>query len=185
VLPDLAEPVTETCRRAGIPLSLTSTRDVNTEEVAHLLAESGAQIVLYSGIGGQIVSERILRVGPRFLHLHSGWLPEYRGSTTLYYALLNGDAPGVTAIFLDPGIDTGPILARRHYPKPPSWMDVDLAYDSAIRADLLCDLMERHAAAGRLDVTDVQSVGEGRTYFVIHPVLKHIALLSIGKRSND
>jgi methionyl-tRNA formyltransferase len=64
-------------------------------------------------------------------------------------------------------------------------MDVDLAYDSAIRADLLCDLMERHAAAGRLDVTDVQSVGEGRTYFVIHPVLKHIALLSIGKRSDD
>lgn len=185
VLPDLGQTVAETCRAAGMPFARTPHPDINSEDAAELIAASGARFIIYSGIGGQIVSERILGIGPRFLHMHSGYLPAYRGSTTLYYAILNGDPPGVTAIFLDPGIDTGPIIERRRYPVPPEWMDVDRVYDSAIRADLLCAIMDRYSASGRIDVADVQSSEDGRTYFVIHPVLKHVALLSLGKQGHD
>lgn len=185
VLPNLGEPIAETCRAAGIPVVCTPEADINSDDAARLVAESGARFLIYSGVGGQIVSERVLRLGPRFLHMHSGYLPEYRGSTTLYYALLNGDLPGVSAIFLDPGIDTGPIIERRHYPVPPAWMDVDRHYDAAIRADLLCRVMERHVMSGRIDVAEVQSSEVGRTYYVIHPVLKHVALLSLEKQRHD
>lgn len=180
-LPRLTESVVETCRTAGIPVSFTPDRDVNSDAAAELICASRARYAIYSGVGGQIVSERILGIGPRFLHMHSGWVPEYRGSTTLYYALLNGDTLGVTAIFLDSGIDTGPIIKRCAYPAPPKWMDVDLTYDSAIRADLLCKVLTQYKETGQIEISETQTAIDGRTYYVIHPVLKHISLLSLGK----
>jgi methionyl-tRNA formyltransferase len=136
-------------------------------------------MVIYSGFGGQIVGETILSLGSRFLHMHSGHIPAYRGSTTLYYALLNGDCPTVTALFLDPCIDTGPIVARRTYAKPPAGVDIDHQYDSAIRADLLLRVLRtRLLAGGMLEAVPQPSV-EDAPYYVIHPVLKHLAVLSL------
>ena len=179
VLPDLGESVSATCARAGVPVVRCAGADVNADATVQALREAHADIVIFSGAAGQIVSQRVLELGPRFLHLHSGWLPEYRGSTTLYYALLNGDPPAVTAIFLDASIDTGPVIARRAYPRPPHGMDVDRVYDAAIRADLLVRLMRGYAETGALEASEAQQPEQGTTYYVIHPVLKHIALLSL------
>lgn len=184
-LPDLSESFSATCAKSGIRVRTTASADVNSDEVLQMLKATDAHLIIYSGIGGQIVLKRTLEAGPRFLHMHAGWLPEYRGSTTVYYSLLNKDLPGVSAIFLDVNIDTGPILTRQSYPVPPAWMEVDLVYDGAIRADLLCQVMEQYKKQGKLVSTAVQDPDIGRTYYVIHPVLKHIALLSIGARSND
>jgi methionyl-tRNA formyltransferase len=179
MLPDPTESLSITCGRADIPVRRCVARDVNAEEVSNVIRETAADVVIYSGYGGQIVSSSVLALGSQFLHLHSGWLPEYRGSTTLYYALLNGELPGVTALILDRTIDTGPIVGRRHYPHPPSGLDLDLVYDAAIRADLLVHVIQNYVKSGRLTIVEHQRPDEGMVYYVIHPVLKHVAILSL------
>lgn len=178
-LPDLGESIAATCARAGIPLVRCAATDVNAEATIQALSEANADIVIFSGAGGQIVSSRVLQLGARFLHMHSGWLPQYRGSTTVYYALLHGDPPAVTALFLDASIDTGPVIERRAYPTPPRGMDLDRVYDTAIRADLLVRLLGRYAETGTLAASEEQRPEDGATYYVIHPVLKHVALLGL------
>ena len=83
-----------------------------------------------------------------------------------------------SAIILDQQIDTGPVLARKHYPAPPLGTDIDCRYDTAIRADLLLEVLRGYHATGRLDV-EIQQAGQGHSYYVIHPLLKHLALLSL------
>lgn len=179
LLPDLDEPVTQTCARVGIEVIQLKDLDVNSAEMMALLKELQPESVIYSGRGGQIVSQDILDCAPNFLHMHSGWLPSYRGSTTLFYALLEGDEPSVTTLLLDKNIDTGPILTKIQYPAPDVGMDVDLVYDSAIRADCLCRTVTRLEEIKKSNSIEKQDHDEGRTYYVIHPVLKHIALLSL------
>jgi len=181
LLPNLEESVDQTCDRVGIPALYCQASNINDDAVLKCIKEAAPRILIYSGYGGQIVSEQTLSVGPKFLHMHSGWLPEYRGSTTLYYALLNHDQPAVTALFLDARIDTGPIVAKRHYPKPSFEMDIDRRYDSAIRADLLVRVMRDYVRTGRIDILEDQNSGTGETYYVIHPILKHLAILSLNK----
>lgn len=185
MLPDLAEPLSITCQKAGIPLVCCTAMDVNAGEIFEALRATGPRFVIYSGHGGQIVGSRLLCSGPRFLHLHSGWLPEYRGSTTVYYALLNGERPAATALLLDPGIDTGAVLARRHYPRPPAGLDIDRLYDAAIRSDLLAQVMQDYARTGELRILEEQDRAAGQTYYVIHPVLKHLAILSLGTDTSN
>ncbi len=107
--------------------------------------------------------------------------PDYRGSTTIYYALLHGEPPAVTAIFLDAQIDTGGVLACRSYPAPPTEVSTLTGYTMPLsRADALVRLL-RHslAATGSFAPPRPQKRDEGATFFVIHPVLKHLAVLGL------
>lgn len=47
------------------------------------------------------------------LNAHIGLLPRYRGRSVMEWSLLNGDPTGVTAFFVDEGIDTGPMIILR------------------------------------------------------------------------
>lgn len=185
VAPDLGESVPATCARAGIPVIHVDTPDVNSAQVVQAIANCQADAVIYSGYGGQIVADHVLASGPVFLHMHSGWLPDYRGSTTLYYALLNGDPPAVSALLLDKHIDTGPVVARRQYPVPPAHIDVDSVYDAAIRADLLARVLQEYAASGQFQGEQQQAPAGTAPYYVIHPVLKHLALLSLASKGAE
>ncbi|MFC1856977.1 methionyl-tRNA formyltransferase [Thermodesulfobacteriota bacterium] len=52
-----------------------------------------------------------------FLNFHAGKLPLYRGRNVINWALINGeDEIGITAHFVDDGIDTGDIILQRTLP---------------------------------------------------------------------
>jgi len=113
---------------------------------------------------------------------HAGALPNYRGSTTIYYSILQEQNCAASAILLANDIDTGPIVASKTYPAPPTNIDIDYIYDSAIRADLLVTVLNNYAEHGELPTPIHQEIEEGQDYYIIHPVLKHLAMLSIGNR---
>lgn len=62
------------------------------------------------------------RIGPGLLELvpvlnvHPGILPKYRGASSPEWAILNDDPVGVSAHFMDAGLDSGPIIFTRELP---------------------------------------------------------------------
>jgi len=175
-VPDFNESVEATCQRWGWKLDHVPADSVNSPEVRAKLESLRPDLIIYSGFGGQIVKRDILTCSGPFLHLHPGWLPEFRGSTTVYYSWMMENNTGVSAILLEEQIDTGPIADRRRYPAPPVGVDVDYLYDPVIRADLLARVMQKFVKRGGELRTEPQP-SEGRNYYVIHPLLKHLILL--------
>jgi methionyl-tRNA formyltransferase len=181
LLPDFSVPLHDTCSEISDRVEEIDCSNINSDVVFDKLKTEiqDAQLVVYSGFGGQIVNSKLLTLGASFLHAHSGWLPNYRGSTTIYYSLLEGNGCGVSVILLSPDIDCGPIVARRRYPIPPNQIDIDYVYDPATRADLLVDVLANWQSSGVLPTTLPQSDLDGDCYFVIHPILKHLSRLSL------
>lgn len=177
-LPDLFEPIETTCQRSGWNVIHCPDRDIRSAGLHATLRACDASLVIFSGYGGQIVGAELLNTGAPFLHVHAGALPDYRGSTTIYYSTLERRECTASALLLRADIDTGPVLAQRTYPLPHRDMDVDRLYDSAIRADLLIHALRRLMQGGEA-AASAQAPGDGHTYYVIHPVLKHLALLSL------
>lgn len=67
---------------------------------------------------GQILPKTLLEI-PRLgcLNVHASLLPKYRGAAPIQWAILNDEAEtGVTIMQMDPGLDTGPILAQEKTP---------------------------------------------------------------------
>ena len=181
-VPDLSQPLEDSCQRRAWSIATLGSESVNSAEIVEKLREISPKLVVYSGYGGEIVSPELLGLNVPFLHIHGGWLPDYRGSTTIYYSILQERNCSASAILLSNDIDTGPVIARETYPAPPAGVDVDYVYDSAIRANLLVKVLGDYARQGEWPALRPQAAGEGKDYYVIHPVLKHLAMLAIGNR---
>ena len=81
-----------------------------------------------------------------------------------------------TAFFMSKGIDAGNIIAKKVFKKP-SMPYIDYEYDSYIRSKVLLEIMKDYAANGKFSSV-LQNPDESEMYFIIHPVLKHLAILS-------
>lgn len=176
-LPDLSQSLDATLEANNWTRTALSVDGVNDIKITERVLQAAPRLIIFCGYGGELVKDGLLKIAP-VLHIHSGWLPDYRGSTTAYYSWLERDVLGASAILLDREIDTGSILMKREYPKPPAQVDMDFLWDSAIRADLLVRVLDQYFSSGRLPESERQNPDLGRTFYVVHPVLKHIALLS-------
>jgi len=67
---------------------------------------------------GQLLPKSILDIAP-CINLHASLLPQYRGASPVQQSLLNGDKfTGVTAMLMEEGLDSGPILGYRYFKIP-------------------------------------------------------------------
>jgi methionyl-tRNA formyltransferase len=102
-------------RRAGIPV--LQPPGVNDQEVLQAVAGWSPDLCL-SIAYNQILRARMLAVAPLgAVNFHAGMLPFYRGRNVITWAILNGEeAIGLTAHFMDTGVDTGDIILQRSLP---------------------------------------------------------------------
>ena len=147
--------------------------DINHPLLYNFLKESDVDFFIFTG--GGILKDQILSINSKFIHLHPGLVPEYKGSTCFYYSIIDNDRSGVTAFIMNSGLDTGDIILQKIFPKP-NHQYLDEIYDANIRSEVLIEILQNNL----LDKIELrkQNPIDGTTYFIIHPVLKHIAILS-------
>jgi len=127
--------------------------------------------------GGGIVEKRLLKIA-RLIHMHPGQVPDYKGSTCFYYSILNNNTITVSALFMNEQIDGGNVILQKTFSKLPG-TDFDEFGDPNLRARTLKKVLLKYEKENKL--TSRKQKGKGETYYVIHPVLKHIALLKVRK----
>ncbi len=108
-------PIHDTAMELGIEMVLTPERLRAPESIAAVLALELELLVLADY--GQIVPAALLESRHGALNLHPSLLPRHRGATPIPAAILVGDPEtGVTLMRMDPGLDTGPIVAQERLP---------------------------------------------------------------------
>ena len=119
----------------------------NSAECLHLLEKLRPDVVAVYGT--LIIGERLIGSVKKMINIHTGLSPTYRGSDTIFWALHNGEPEnvGVTVHRVDPGVDSGPILARGR-PAIELGDDEDRLFAKAVQlgAQLLCKAIRREAA---------------------------------------
>lgn len=172
------ESLWETISANHIPYKLAETKDINSEKVKEMIEQTAEKYIIYSGYGGYILKPHLFFFNKKWIHVHAGILPKYRGSTTAYYSLLQDSSLGATAIFLSEGLDEGNIITEQVFPPPDPGIDIDYIYEPFIRSCVLIKALEAYLKYGYFPERK-QEGQEEDTYFIIHPVLKHIAILEL------
>lgn len=97
-------------RRLGLPTA--TPRDVNHGDFVSEVRELAPEFIL-SFQAAQILKPPLIEASSRAtINLHFGPLPRYRGVAPIAWAIINGErSTGVTIHQIDPGIDSGDILA--------------------------------------------------------------------------
>ena len=173
---DPAVKLEEIFDRNGISYEFAPSHDINDPALIEAIRGRPETTCVYSGFGGVILRAGVLSAGMRFLHIHGGYLPTYKGSTTNYYSLLADNEMGASAIFMTQEIDGGPVLLQKSFPAPRSREEIDHYYDSAARAKVLVDTLKDYVTHGEWR-TQLPENTLGEMHYIIHPVLKHLAIL--------
>lgn len=173
-------PILFSLDKANIPYILIENKDINSEQMKDTLSELQQKYLIYSGYGGYILKAHLFHINKKFIHVHAGILPQYRGSTTAYYSFLQDKEFGATAIFLNEGIDEGEIIVQDTFPVPEEAVNIDYIYEPYTRSQVLIKALDQYLEQGTL-VSCKQNQDGAVTYFIIHPVLKHLAIMGIEK----
>lgn len=169
---DISQSVVETLNENKIKYKEFDFNDINDSRLIEYIKGINVDFCIFTG--GGILKDEILTCGPKFVHFHPGFVPDYRGSTCFYYSIINQNNCGVTAYIMNKNLDTGDIIHQRIFPKP-THKFVDDVYDAYIRSETLIDVLKNDYL--KKSQFKKQDESSGNTYFIIHPVLKHIAIL--------
>lgn len=164
-------------KRSCKTIILSDSHDINSDEVITAIEESPCKVIIYSGYGGSLLRAGILSTGKSFLHVHGGYLPDFKGSTTNYYSLIARHKIGASSIFLTPEIDGGPILLSEEFDPPVGLELMDHIFDNAARSRVLVKTLKKLKATGGPNSFSSDKNCGGDTYYIIHPLLKHLAIL--------
>src|SRR5215213_83046 len=94
-------------------LSVFQPARIKNDEAKQLFASHDADVAVVVAYG-RILPDEFLRA-PRVgcINVHFSLLPRYRGAAPANWAIVNGDSEtGVTTMFIEPTLDTGPILLQ-------------------------------------------------------------------------
>ena len=98
-------------------LSVCQPARIKNDEAKQLFASHDADVAVVVAYG-KILPEEFLSAPRRgCINVHFSLLPLYRGAAPANWAIVNGETEtGVTTMFVEPALDTGPILLQRKTP---------------------------------------------------------------------
>ena len=169
---DISESVIQTLVKNNLTYKEFDFIDINHPELIKYVSKINLDYCIFTG--GGILKHQILNLGTKFIHLHPGIVPYYRGSTCFYYSILRNDNCGVSAYLMDENLDTGDLILQLSFPKP-SHIYLDDIFDPHIRSEALIAIFSRKLLEKKK--FQKQEKSDSSPFFIIHPVLKHIAIL--------
>jgi methionyl-tRNA formyltransferase len=175
---NLSEPIQVALEASSIPYEQVEVSNIHDPSVIEIIQNRSESTFIYSGYGGIILRKELFLTGKQFLHVHGGYLADYKGSTTNYYSLIVDNNIGASSLFLNEDIDGGPVLLRKKFPPPEDRTRIDHIYDNAARAKVLVETLQEYKKNTGEWPFEKDANAQGETYFIIHPVLKHIAILA-------
>jgi methionyl-tRNA formyltransferase len=141
-----APPVKGLAEAHSIPV--IQPKSMRRDEPVAQLSDWAPDIIVVAAFG-QILPQSILEIPlVGCVNVHASLLPRWRGAAPIHAAILAGDdQTGVTIMEMDPGLDTGPILAQRTVPINPSDTAGSLSEELAtIGAQTLTEVLPGYAA---------------------------------------
>ena len=98
-------------------LPVLQPQKLSDEGIFEAIMDAAPDFIVVAAFG-QLLPKKILDIAP-CINLHASLLPHYRGASPVQQSLLNSDTfTGVTAMLMEEGLDSGPILGYRYFKIP-------------------------------------------------------------------
>ncbi|WP_320664453.1 methionyl-tRNA formyltransferase [Prochlorococcus sp. MIT 1223] len=184
-------------KKIGIDLSIpvfTPTRIRDESEVRSKILELEADIYIVVAFGQILPIEVLNRPKLGCWNAHASLLPKWRGAAPIQRSIINGDKEtGVNIIYMEEGLDTGPILLEKKIQINITENSIQLSKRlSEISAELLVDtislIQEQYKRLGvfdtqRLDLSKQSNVSDNSSYAKI--IDKKEYLINWNQKSYD
>jgi methionyl-tRNA formyltransferase len=142
--------------------------DINHYKVTSKILKSEFKNFIYSGYSGQIIRSEILKK-KNLIHCHSGSLPKYKGSTTIFYSLIKENKIACSVFKMTEKIDTGKIYYIKKFNPPKNLNTINTRFDDNIRSKTIIDFLKKKKKI-------VKNKKYYDDYYIAHPFIRRLAI---------
>jgi hypothetical protein len=142
------------------------------KKIADFIFKTKLKQFIISPNKSEIINNNFLLKKLKIIHIHPGKLPEFKGSTTLYYSKLANKETICTCFRMKSSIDTGEILFKKKFKNSNITEKFFDRYDDYIRGITLVNFFKIKRIK-RIKKTNKKKLSN---YYIIHPLLRKLAL---------
>ena len=166
-------------RKMGLKYKSVLVSSINDDKLkACLLNDVTEPYVIFTG--GGILKKGMFDTGKKFIHVHPGIVPDIKGSDCFLWGALVRKRIGLSAFFMNMGVDTGDIIKTAEYAVPGFRLNkagkefrhlphiLINFLDPSYRADVLLDLFRTKPDPASWEWSG-QNNSEGKVYYFMHP----------------
>ncbi len=147
------------------------TNSVNSKILKKSILNLKSDFILFSGYDAEIIKDKSI-LKKKILHCHPGLLPKYKGSTVLYYSIIQDNCVHVSLIVISKKIDSGKIIFTKKFKPPPKKKDIENKYDHFIRANTLKSFL----ISNKKDKIKKLKSKRLNFYYISHPIIRSIVI---------
>ena len=149
-------------------IKFVKTNLVNSKIVEKEILKIKSTYILYSGYDAEIINnQNILK--KNLIHCHPGLLPKYKGSTILYYSIIENNKIYVSVFKMSKIIDQGKVLFTSKFNLPPKIIDLEKDFDNSIRAKALILFLKSKKIQIKKQKSKYLNF-----YYIAHPIIRNI-----------
>jgi methionyl-tRNA formyltransferase len=140
---------------------------INSKKLTKKIFQTKIGYFIYSGYPGEIVKSKLLNLN--LIHAHPGKLPNFKGSTTLYYSIILTKKITCSVIRISKKIDDGQILFSKSFSLPKNMKKLENKYDYKVRAEAIIAFLKSSQKKYKTKSKLIYS-----NYYVAHPIIRQI-----------
>ena len=146
--------------------------DINSKKICDYITNSDIKYFIYSGYASILIKSKKLLNSKTIIHAHSGRLPEYKGSTAIFYSILEGKSIFCTVLRLTKEIDNGKIFFIKKFKIKSSNLNSFDSFDNKIRIKSLIHVIKTNFKYKKIKKIKNEKYLD---YHVAHPLIRALA----------
>jgi len=159
------------CLSKRIKFINLKSNSINSKLSKNKILSSKYKNFIFSGTPGEVVNEDLL-IKKNLYHCHPGKLPQFKGSTILYYSLLLKKKICCSIIKLKKKIDVGSVFFEKYHLPPKNRYTLENFYDDDIRAKTILSFIKKK------NISKIKKNGLKKFphYYICHPLIRAIVI---------
>jgi folate-dependent phosphoribosylglycinamide formyltransferase PurN len=151
-------------------LQIIMSNDVNNKIIETEILKIKSKYILFSGYNAELLKNKNI-LKKNLIHCHPGLLPKYRGSTVVYYSMIEIKKIYVSIFKISKNIDEGKVLFTKYFSFPKNKIDLEKNFDHIIRAKTLVSFLKSNKI-----ILNKQKDRFPNFYYIAHPLIRSIVL---------
>lgn len=153
------------------------TNDINNKKVVDSILKLSQKYLIYSGYPSKIIKNKTLLEKKILLHSHTGKIPYFKGSTTIFYSILKNKSIWCSTFRMSHKIDSGTLYYLKKYKINKKIFINYNKSDNLIRIKNLIKVLKDNFRKRKI----INKKKYEEYYYVAHPIIRCLAKLNVKK----
>ena len=162
----------------NLKVKFLKTKDINSLKTINYILKNKIYNFIYSGYASQIIKNNKLLKSKKIIHAHPGKIPEFKGSTTIFYSILKNKTVYCSVFRMSKILDSGKLIFLKKFNIKPNDLEQFDVFDYQIRIRTIIEALKKNFKYKKVKIVKKKFID----YHVAHPIIRSLVKKKINAK---